>query len=267
MDTLFCMLKDSIKVNQCTKQEYLEFWATDINFMNDATERSLFVGVLLDRVKHFAKKQKRDLTTEQELALSRLCYDDMYVISLSDEKLSDDLNMWRGYGNNGAGVCLGFDFSKVPVSYWNNEKHISVLEDVYSPRKCCYDPIQIEDSLIEAVFRELTQDGKDYFCDTISKAAIMSRIANISPYYKHKAYISESEWRFVLSSLGEISFNKYGNKIKPYRTFPIPLSALTSIMIGPCIKDSNTIIGIEYMIKSKLGNDFEIKYSAIPYRG
>ena len=58
MDTLFCMLKDSIKVNQCTKQEYLEFWATDINFMNDATERSLFVGVLLDRVKHFAKKAK-----------------------------------------------------------------------------------------------------------------------------------------------------------------------------------------------------------------
>ena len=143
----------------------------------------------------------------------------------------------------------------------------SVLEDIYSPRKCCYDPIQIEDSLIEVVFRELPQDGKDYFCDTISKAAIMSRIANISPYYKHKAYISESEWRFVLSSLGEISFNKYGNKIKPYRTFPIPLSALTSIMIGPCIKDSNTIIGIEYMIKSKLGNDFEIKYSAIPYRG
>ena len=61
VDTLVSMLTDSLKFEKNTSQRYIEFWATDINFMNDATERSLFVGVLLDRVKHFAKKQKRKL--------------------------------------------------------------------------------------------------------------------------------------------------------------------------------------------------------------
>ena len=62
-------------------------------------------------------------------------------------------------------------------------------------------------------------------------------------------------------------FSNNGNLIKPYIDFFIPFSAIVSITIGPCINGSNSIKNLEQFIKIKLGFDFTIRYSQIPYRG
>ncbi|MBE6318847.1 MAG: DUF2971 domain-containing protein [Bacteroidales bacterium] len=271
IDTLISMLTDSLKVDKKTNQQYIEFWATEITALNDTTERDLFVNVLINKVRQYATEQQNRLTEDQERDLGKLCYSDMYVISLTskDLSLSDELNMWRGYGGNGCGVCLELDFSKIPPFYHTNT-NIYQLEDSYILRECEYvkpEEIKIEQNLVKQIYESLNLTEKEKIKCTLIKASIMSHIANLSPYYKHEAYKSEHEWRFVKHSLKEPKYRKRGNLLIPYITYCIPITAISSITIGPCLKDSDTIKSLTQFIERKLGPKFDIKFSNIPYRG
>ena len=177
--------------------------------------------------------------------------------------------MWRGYGGSGHGVCLELDFSKVPTFHATNDSHYQ-MENTFRPQKCEYinaEEIEIDKDLIRQLYVELISPDKDYIKKTLAQSSLMSRIQKIAPYYKHKAYESEREWRLVMLSLEEPQYKKIGNIIKPHIIYRIPTSAISSIKIGPCIKDSDSIKSLENFILSKLGKEVEIKYSEIPFRG
>lgn len=271
VDTLVSMLTDSLKFEKNTSQRYIEFWATDITVLNDTTERNLFVDLLVDKVRKYATEKKTKLTIAQEKELGKLCYSDMYVISFTstDLSLSDELNMWRGYSGSGHGVCLELDFSKVPAFYVTNNDTYQ-MENTFRPQKCKYinaDEIEIDKDLVRQLYEELNSSEKDYIKGTLAQSSLISRIAKIAPYYKHIAYKSEYEYRLVIPSLEEPQYKKIGNIIKPHIIYRIPISAISSIKIGPCIKDSDSIKSLENFILSKLGKEVEIKYSEIPFRG
>ena len=177
--------------------------------------------------------------------------------------------MSRGYGGNGCGVCLEFDFSKVPPFYHTNT-NIYQMEDTYILHKCKYvkpEEIKIEQDLIRQIYEVLNSSEKDDIKSTLTKASIISRIANLSPYYKHVAYESEHEWRFVKHSVKEPKYRKRGDLLIPYITYCIPITAISSITIGPCVKNSDAIKSLTQFIERKLGPEFDIKFSDIPYRG
>ena len=269
IDALVSMLTNSLVIDKKTEPQYLELWATKITSLNDTTERDLFVNVLINDVRRYANEQQKCLTEEQEKILGKLCYSDMYVISLSDNfvLLSDELNMWRCYGGNGYGACLEFDFSKVPTFYSVTENMLH-LEDAFMLQKCKYviaEEIKIEQELIEQIYRAIDNTEKDYLKKILTEASIMSRIACLSPYYKHKAYESEHEWRIVKHSLEEPKLRT--KAFIPYITCSIPISAISSIKIGPCVKDNDYTIKMEKFIRNKLGQQIAITYSEIPYRG
>ena len=79
--------------------------------------------------------------------------------------------------------------------------------------------------------------------------------------YEPVVYIVEDEYRNINHSYGKPKFNKVGNVIKPYMVYPIPVTAISSITIGPCNKNSDIVKGLVRFIKTKLGNNFVIKYS------
>lgn len=269
IDALVSMLTNSLVIDGGTKQRYLELWATEITALNDTTERDLFVNVLINEVKRYANNQQNRLTEEQEMILGKLCYSDMYVISLSDKELSlaDELNMWRGYGGNGYGACLEFDFSKVQPFY-SVTKDILQLEDAFILRKCEYvtaEEIKIEQELIRLIYRAIDNPEKDYLKKILTEAGVMARVACVSPYYKHKAYESEHEWRIVKHSMEEPKFRT--KAFIPYITYRIPINAISSIKIGPCVKDTDYTQRLEQFIRKKLGQQIAITYSEIPYRG
>ena len=188
------------------------------------------------------------------------------IISLSDSNLFDDLNMWRGYGGNGIGVCLEFDFAKIKCFYKTNEDNFYKMENVYKLLECQYlkqEEIPIDDDLVMKVYNVLKQNN----VQLIKEASLIKQISEESMKYKHKAYESEKEWRFIINSIQNPEHSKIKNIIKPYLKFKIPLDALISITLGPCIKDSFEILSLERFIKQKLGSNFLIKYSNIPYRG
>lgn len=271
IDTLYNMLTSSLIVVDDTNCKYIEFWATGINALNDTTERDLFVNALIKEVRQYANNKGNTLTSEQEKELGRLCYTDLYVISLTGSNLSvsDELNMWRGYGGNGSGVCIEFDFSKVqPI----NPIGINAfqMEDKYILRECEYlmpEDITLKQDLIMQIYDALFIHEKDNMKTTVYMAGIIARIAELSPYYKHKAYESEHEWRIVKYSLEQPKYRKRGDLIIPYITYRIPVTAITSVKIGPCIKSTFIIDNLVSFIYKKLGPNIEIKYSDIPYRG
>lgn len=270
VDTLFSMLNNSLKFDEVSKQMYVEFWATEITALNDTTERDLFVNILINELRQYANEKQNSLTNEQEKELCKLCYSNLYVISLTgnDLSLSDELNMWRGYGGNGYGACLELDFSKVP-NFYPTSTNVYQMEDAYTLRKCEYvkpEEIKIEHDLVKQLYEVLNSSEIDYLKNTLVKAGMGVRIADISPYYKHEAYESEHEWRFVKHSLAEPKYRKRGNMMIPYIIYKIPANAISSIKIGPCIKNTDDINSLVKFIYQKLGPQIEIKFSDIPYR-
>lgn len=246
------MLEKSI--TEVNGKYFLDFWATDITTLNDSTERELFVKEIITKVEKYAKQNFNSLNEFQRQILRKMCYSDMYVISFTTESLFDDLNMWRGYGGNGTGACLEMDFSNI------------TKEDNCIPQKCDY-KLKIKDELIESLYTSLSQLNDNSGNNYIIKNAERDRLNKLSPFYKHEAYKSEKEARIVIYSPQNVFFNKVKNVIKPYTKYSIPLSALTSIRIGPCIKDSYEVKTIVSYIKNKLGSSFKVEYSKIPYRG
>ncbi len=273
-DTFFNMLTHSIIVDKDTQAQYLEFWATWICAMNDTAERDLYIGELLKRVKQYAKDKNAPLTAEQESILQRQIsmLDEIYVISLSGPTSVDNIDMWRAYGGNGTGICIGIDFSQVPQIISTNDKNVYQMETSYSVKQCQYcmpDKIKINKGLIEKAYNYLVNSHDKNDCESaVKKAGIIKQITEQAAYYKHPAYKSENEWRIITFSCGdEVLFRKQGNAIKPYIKINIPLSAISSIMIGPCIKNAGETDCVVRMIKRIIGPNISILYSKIPYRG
>lgn len=253
--TLYNMLEQSIFLDEETGTEYLNMRATHINCLNDETERKLFTDMLIDKVRAYSN----NLNDRQIDRLKSLCNLNSYIISLS--KHQDNLSMWRGYGGNGIGVNIEFNIHEITPYNKTLVPNQFKMEMVYgnSLFECKYGKIDIDSSLVQKVY-EYCINPECVF----NEAKIIGAINNLAPIFKHEAYREEGEWRFICNFYGSKPKYTYSNgTIKSYIEFPVPLSAITAITIGPCIKDNC----IEQFIRDKLGKEVEIRYSKIPYRG
>lgn len=143
------------------------------------------------------------------------------------------------------------------------------MERIYDAKECNYfqpEECKIDKSLVERVGYYLLHKKKIKNSINSDEIKIMRDIQDLATVAKHIAYISEKEWRFICktSSIPKHIMSK--GIIKPYIEFSIPIEAITSITIGPCIKDGYDIISITRFIKETLRANTEIRYSKIPYR-
>ena len=269
VETLYNMLEKSIVVDWDTQEhiQYLKMRSTHIEYLNDETERKIFIDTLKRKVHECAYVHKTSLVKEQIEKLEKLCRFNTYIISLS--ALKDDLNMWRGYGGNGVGVNLEFDFMKI-ARFYETVKSSYKMEFQYQPLKCNYiqpEKCEVEDALVRRIYNYLfnKEDDNEKFEDIILNKAIQ----DVAILFKHSAYESEEEWRFICSSTHIPNHIISNGIIKPYIEFEIPLDAITSITIGPCIKDDYKIKSIVEFVNKKFifrKDKIEVKFSNIPYR-
>lgn len=266
IETLYNMLEKSIITDNDTKVQYLNMWATHIKYLNDETERDLFTDALKKEVCEYTKKSAVPLNDKQLKELDNLCDVDSYIISLSE--LQDDLNMWRGYGGNGIGANLEFDFHAIPAFYSTKRNNQYKTEHVYRTMKCNYflpNEFEIDESLTKRISHYLLSERKKNSLDA-DEIKIMRDVRDLATVSKHAAYKSEKEWRFVCSPCSIPKHIFSNGIIKPYIEFPIPLSSITSITIGPCIRGEHNTESIVRFIRDTLRANFDIRYSTIPYR-
>lgn len=124
---VLCKLFNSIKEQGINKDSRLDFWATGIMYLNDDTEYIFFENKLRHDLERYIKEYHPDeigLLEQFPHIFLKEFFIPPSIISLSE--IGDSLPMWKMYGNNAKGVCIGFSLNKLQES-------LDVGECAYTP--------------------------------------------------------------------------------------------------------------------------------------
>jgi len=249
-------------------------WATSAPYMNDRREyehgRSVFLKALKDR-------QDQNLANEANVLkmLERLIRNSSggrFYIACFSEK-ADDLGQWRGYGDWGRGVCLGYNYSKLQIiqpwfAGWviykqpTQEKVAQMLIDDLMTRivsKITMDPT-LEKKIIRTSFDLLK---------VILPAAIL--------LMKDNAFRDEAEYRLIHAidapTPPETKYRVRGQALIPYieMTFgdpvtrnPVPVP-LEEVIVGPVMNEHWHRRAIKKMLRSRDLGHIKVSPSPIPF--
>jgi hypothetical protein len=170
----------------------------------------------------------------------------------SQEK--DDLSQWRGYGDDGRGVCIGFNANLLEQSvrsasdYSNRTKLIKVkygeagVMKLVKQLTTALDKIEIKvDSgeLDNDFFLYWVIDGpepSDFVKASGEAYAALFNAAQEAFEFKAQAFSSEKEWRLLLEGGfhddDQIEYQARNDRIVAYYDLPI-LDSISELIIGP----------------------------------
>ena len=215
-----------------------EIWLGNVFDMNDSHEMSQFIDLLKKEV--ILKTQRRDFVEKLfENQIRRLRETPIYIASLS--KMREDAAQWDRYGNNGMGVCIGFDADAL----WKATYKQVYLQSVFYD----YDVSQHEH--VQLISRYVEDNLSIGEWGTID--SIFDNVWACASAFKHPSFTVEKEVRLV-SIPGTIA-GKYGeqpryrisgNMIREY--YPLKFKKaeikkiVTDIIVGPKAKCSIDIL-------------------------
>ncbi len=237
--------------------KYVNFFATDINYLNDREE--YYIGK--KNIEAVAGKIKDSVGIE-ETFIACFC------------KETDNLTQWKYYGKE-TGLAVEFDTDDVVINYCPNCKCNEVgckgvypkghdirfmpFEVYYCPR--LDDASRTRKEKTEKRIYEMLPHGDD-----LNKINERTAILGTIPYIKHDAFKDECESRIILYHCDHnderCSLTKYrvANVIKPYlelRMFygnskaskKIPIKSVT---IGPCAEPNLFIRSIYHTLETDI---------------
>ncbi len=182
----------------------------------------------------------------------------VYGVCLS--KCDDKLSQWRGYGDDGNGVAIGFDISMFAEDF------------------CCPDNSLYPNGLYKVEYsREKLEEVISKLFNEIEPHDAQKGLLKIAPAFKNPSFYEEEEWRFIYTpkpcpnncdEANGIKFRlKTADKIKTYFDFPLFNSftnnPIKEVILGPKNRTSTSCIDL-YL--NKLGyKDYKVKKSASSY--
>jgi hypothetical protein len=223
-------LKDSDIAKISTKEQLLAYIKSQIDNLPD------FPVINRDTILSFLKQCEKSansmsseminsnsLLTETLSFLSNNLFKDLkqnifptYISCFSSAK--DNLGQWRGYGDDGRGVAIGFN--------------IGILDGLKNNDVCLRQIAYHEN--IQRVIME-----KGLFEYRINPTNIKNWIYNILPVFKPFAFKEEQEWRLVYVPKEEkdtnLKINCYfkGDQLKQCYELPLANDYVTEIILGP----------------------------------
>jgi hypothetical protein len=231
-------------------------WATNISYMNDATEFDLSVKLLKDCL--YDKFQAAASTPRKQRA--NVLYQHATKTGASFISVAcfcengDLLSQWRGYAGTGYGYSLAFIPSKL---------NAIASDSGFMLGKCIYDPDLQKKIIADGVEYLLTKPGSDELAILDDYWAILIYGA----FFKHASFEQEEEWRLVSTRYAPL-FRKGKSMIIPYTPLTIEAAedlAIGHAIVGPCPHMSLSVRAVGNMLR--LSNiDVEVYPSAIPFR-
>lgn len=279
MDTFYSMIEHSLyPKGDDVVPTHLIMWAGHYSYQNDPTECELYFKGLKKAIQDYSNKASINLIDEYNKYIGETNNGlRIYFISFSEQE--DDLTMWRGYGQNGDGISLGFDFTKlpgaplIPICDKNNpdanwrQRDERLIYNRDTPIKCIYtepNNIKIEDEVCTNIIKILQEEEDKEFKDIILRL----RNNKEAPKYKHIKYAAEKEYRIIKTKIiPNYRMGRNGLPV-PYIEVGIPLNCLKKIIIGPCQASSEAAKKIKHFLWSKRieTDNIDIITSQIPYR-
>lgn len=195
-----------------------KFWATDIRFMNDATELSYSIGLLQELVEEKTRKKDKHFiffgrimadVIETLLSAFRI-----YAISFSESP--DDLIQWKSYGGGMGGYSIGFDFKDMnfhrTISGASVDDDMLLVKAIYNRdlqiklfkviiERVCDGAARLYQELENGVFGAQSE-FLEYSLVTDFSTNIVVPIVDWLLRFKHPKFAAEREWRLIRYIIG-----------------------------------------------------------------
>ena len=278
---------------------------SDFHYMNDSSEENYFLSVFEQGI----KKIYNDFADEQKIRNDKSNYMKQYMHNLSDlnsnicficcfSKKRDDLNQWRSYGDDGKGICIGFEksyFQKLmkksrffaeDIKYCSVEELYSFILNKLGEIMELYSPIDKSVEFTQCVYKELGSkrakfkstafsDEKEFrigFYDKLSNKAIKQYVFGNEHIGGEALKINmEKEYKFKTGvKLSVVNYRTSKNLLVPYRKLELGtelFKAIKSITIGPKCHVSKTEIAkfMAYKCDNEYCGYEQVFESNIPY--
>jgi hypothetical protein len=241
-----------------------ELWATSSIHMNDSKEfvrgREVIEGVSLSL-------PDDDISDMMQLAIKEADALEVYCTCFSD--VGDDLSQWRGYGDDGAGVCIEFDLDKLldgldGIGYWvvYGKPNDDATQTNLAKKLLTYIHDMIQNSLPPAPIPDGVYNEVKKQLSELWPAIFLA--------FKHRDFYAEKEFRFVYSEA-------IGRPIQPcFRPNPIvpfvklemrPAEQLPirGIRLGPAISSDANIRSLKLALDKLNLDHIKVEKSDIPY--
>lgn len=241
-----------------------DIWATSSKFLNDSEEFDRGRSVLKSAILDLREGRIRDAMLS---ALEDSHPLEVYVACFS--AVDDDLSQWRGYGDNGSGVCLGFDLETVisgldGVGFWV----------IYGRQGDDYFQQDVAEGIVGYLYGTFSTH---YYLRDASEAVFDEfrlQLTEIWPTlclaFKHSAFAAEQEFRVVYSqAIGRhISPSFRAPVMTPFVKLemrdsrPIPL---TSVRLGPGVSTEANLRSVRLALDRCSLPSINVEPSGIPY--
>jgi len=202
-----------------------------------------------------------------------------FICSFS--KVKDDLAQWRAYADNGRGYNLVFDGALLENGFAKPNETPSDSNTTFSVRYNDSETHEIHNKIVKNLFHLVSFVGsqrlepsiRDNFLKRLS-SELSVRLIHSAIFYKHEAYMPESEYRFMQifrgdkpapnlkerpRSYGMVRYTEYEWK-EGYK------DALKKIIIGPSADKRKARDFAESCLEKYGFTDVSIEESEIPYR-
>ena len=269
MNTFFKILEDA-------KDDHFIFRAGSLYTMNDRQEMVLGYENIKkylpkveeklrvkddEKIFNMTKDQQGNRKIQNEFG-EWLKNDDITNFIVSFSKAPDILPMWALYGERGTGVCM--EFSPYIINKYYKDNDIDIKKEI---EDCKYSPKEIKDFLLwrlETIYKQYFEEEKEVRGKPLTKASYLVTMCCIAgAFVKHPAFKYEQEVRMnVFMHKKHWKFDEKSHK--PYVEIPIPLHALTDVIVGPAA--NLDLINSMFLCLRAKGLSIEPKQSEIPFK-
>lgn len=242
------------------------FWVSSIRNMNDRHEiewaMKLLINVLDGKLEKGVDPEKlKEIYDHVSVNVGV-----PYIASFSRKR--DMLGQWRGYADDGKGLCIGFDFGAMGLEEKLSFPHVTDWQRSIGYQQVLYD---------ESSQRKLIDKMVDrYLCGDTQSVIWLSRFPVV---FKDPSFQDEHEVRVVhtpyvahddkggvhvRAAISDLDFRCNGEKLISYFSYGFPENSICEVTIGPkCGIDLDELKW--FLLKNNLAK-CGISRSQVPYR-
>ena len=261
-------------------------WATDIRYLNDASESQQIWKFVVQRLQK--RLDAADKPTSERLSqiLSlaeqpRGSFPD-FVACFSEEK--DLLSQWRSYCPNGNGVSIGID-TRALSSQWVADpaggKSAFVGHQLSKARYLPEDSDATLDEEIDSLLEQCSGVGvwQAFKVSASVEQSFLAWLSVVEARYKNEAFEEEKEWRIVMMKphkpMPHQRFRPGKSMLIPYVEVELnrdlnyallPDYFIQEVCVGPTPHERLSRESVQNLFISKGHLEVKVKSSAIPYR-
>ncbi|MDB4837640.1 DUF2971 domain-containing protein [Marinomonas sp.] len=192
-----------------------KLWLTGAYNLNDHQEITWALGKIGRRLEELSKEYSPECS-DIIWPLLQASSGVPHICSLSSEY--DLLSQWRAYGQNGAGIAIGFkrstlpDSSRLPIMTTARQNSLSLNQVIYSQKN--------QDEIINQILLPIFQNEKIDDSARMAMSTASSTLSGLLSIFKNEAFHEENEWRIIHRPI--IMGPPNGNESKIYQSISPP---------------------------------------------